>query len=222
MNGVSVSNHASALGGKVGHVLENAIHRNLMPVIEKYGFTAKSEKMKNGSDNRYQIDLVVRDSDDKPVILFESKYIRYKKHNRDKGSWLCTAHHNLKKTHPTIRKLTAILAGNWSEPSLEMLRSFGVEPFLIPFKSMVEVLGKYGVKFDWAEKDKDTPRQSLETFDALSDKEKLKIGDLLVSNVIEAVKNDMETMLKSDKPIERRVSNVEIVLRTELNESYCL
>lgn len=40
----------------------------------------------------YNIDSVIANELMQPLILFECKYIRYKKHNRDKGSWLCTSH----------------------------------------------------------------------------------------------------------------------------------
>ena len=215
----TISNAASALGEKVGHMFEDAIRRNIIPTIEQCGFTAKPEKMKNGSNNKYQIDLVVRDKKNNPVILIETKYIRYKKHNRDKGSWLCTAHYNLKKSHPTIRKLTAVLAGNWSEPSLEMMRSFGMEIIRAPFGQFVDVLRGYSIEFDWPEKDKETPRKSLIVFDALSGDKKKEIGDKLVAGVIDKLKTDVREVLTSDLSIERRVSNVEIILRTELNES---
>lgn len=41
--------------------------------------------------NDYNIDGVITDESMRPIILFESKDIRYKKHNRDKGSWICNA-----------------------------------------------------------------------------------------------------------------------------------
>ena len=214
-----VANYAATLGEHVGRLFEEAVVRRVVPVVEELGYTAVPEKMKNGSNNKYQIDLVVRDKEGHPVILIESKYIRYKKHNRDKGSWLCTAHHNLKRTHPSIRKLTAILAGNWSEPSLAMLRSFGVDPIRVEFATFTSVLGKHGIKFDWAETDKETPRKSWEKFELLTADQKQKIGDELVSEIMEKVKNDIQNILGADMPPERRVSNVEVVLRTDLNES---
>lgn len=214
-----VANYAATLGEGVGRLFEEAVVRNVVPVVEDLGHTAMPEKMKNGSNNKYQIDLVVRDKNGKPVILIESKYIRYTKHNRDKGSWLCTAHYNLKKTHPSIRKLTAILAGNWSDPSLEMMRSFGVDPVRVEFGVFTSVLSKHGIQFNWDEKDKETPRKSLKKFEQLTSKQKQAIGDELISGVTEKIKNDIRNMLKADTPPERRVSNVEVVLRTDLNES---
>lgn len=214
-----VANHAATLGENVGRLFEDAVVRNIAPVIEELGYTVGAEKMTDNDNNKYQIDLVVRDGDSKPVILIESKYIRYTKHNRDKGSWLCTAHHNLKKRYPTIRKLTAILAGNWSKPSLDMLKSFGVDATRIEFKHFVNVLLKYNIEFDWDEKDKETPKSSLEKFKQLSVKQKEDIGDMLISTVVEKLKNDIRHILNVTVPLERRISNVEVVLRTDLNES---
>lgn len=214
-----VANHASTLGERVGKLFEEAVVRNVLPVVEELGYTAAPEKMTNGNNNKYQIDLVVKDGDGQPIILIESKYIRYKKHNRDKGSWLCTAHYNLKKTYPSIRKLTAVLAGNWSEPSLNMLRSFGVEPVRVKFEVFARVLRKYDIEFEWDEKDKETPRTSLEKFELLDDEQKHDIGNELVAGAIDALKNDIRNILGTETPPERRVSNVEVVLRTDLNES---
>lgn len=36
----------------------------------------------------YKIDAVIANHAMQPIILFESKYLRYTKHNRDKGSWI--------------------------------------------------------------------------------------------------------------------------------------
>ena len=215
----TISNPASALGEKIGHVFEDAIQRNVMPVIKECGFTAGPEKMKNGSDNKYQIDLVVRNAQGKPVILIETKYIRYKKHNRDKGSWLCTAHYNLKKSHPSIRKLTAVLAGNWSGPSLEMMKSFGMEIIRIPFGKFVDVLQEYGIEFDWPEKDKETPRKSLGVFDSMPENKRREMGDRMVEDAIRDLRDDVKAILTSDMSINRRISHVEVVMKTEMNES---
>lgn len=214
-----MANSASALGEKIVHVFEEAVRRNIMPTIEECGFSAKPEKMKNGGNNEYQVDLVVRDGNDNPVMLVETKYIRYKKHSRDKGRWLCVAHHNLKKSHPTIRKLTAILAGNWTQPSLALMNDFGIEAMRVPFQKFVGVLEKYDIEFKWPESDGDIPAKSLESFNSLSDGQKEEMGNELVEDIMEDLKQDVRKVLKSDLSIERRVSHVEVVLRTELNES---
>ena len=84
-----VSNAASALGEAVGRLIEEAIVEGLSEVVEAHGHTIRPARLTNGSDNAYQIDAVVFDPAGNPVIIIDPKYIRYTKHNRDKGSWLC-------------------------------------------------------------------------------------------------------------------------------------
>jgi hypothetical protein len=118
-----VSNAASALGEAVGKLIEEAIVEGLREEVQRRNHTIRAAKLTNGSGNTYQIDAVVFDEEDNPVIIIDPKYIRYTKHNRDKGSWLCVAHYNLRKTYPTIRKSIAVLAGRWSAPSKSLIRS---------------------------------------------------------------------------------------------------
>lgn len=127
-----VANPASALGEAVGKLFEAAVLQGLAEVVAARGHTIRPARLRNGTGNVYQIDAVVFDVDDNPVIIIDPKYIRYTKHNRDKGSWLCVAHYNLRKTFPTIRKSIAVLAGRWSAPSRALIRSFGVETLEVP------------------------------------------------------------------------------------------
>ena len=95
-----VSNPASALGEAVGKLFESAVVWALQDEVESRNYTIRPDKLTNGTGNTYQIDAVVYDADENPVIIIDPKYIRYTKHNRDKGSWLCTAHYNILQTHP--------------------------------------------------------------------------------------------------------------------------
>ncbi|MBI4332849.1 MAG: hypothetical protein HY673_16395 [Chloroflexi bacterium] len=106
-----VSNPAAALGEAVGKLIEKHITAAVASSVAAMGYTAGPKRLKNGSGNVYQIDCVVASEDGSPIVIVDPKYIRYKKHNRDKGSWLCVAHYNLRKSHPTIRKSVAILSG---------------------------------------------------------------------------------------------------------------
>ena len=167
-----VSNAASALGEAVGKLIETAIVEGLREEVESRNHTIRPARLTNGSGNTYQIDAVVFDAEENPIIIIDPKYIRYTKHNRDKGSWLCVAHYNLRKTYPTIRKSIAVLAGRWSAPSKSLIRSFGVEILEVPFQEIVEALVSYGIVFDWPEKDRVTPRQAWEAYDALAEPER--------------------------------------------------
>src|SRR3972149_4519060 len=127
------TNAAAAFGEEIGKLFEVTILKGLADDVKAKSCTIKPYKLKNGTGNIYQIDAVVFDKDNNPLIIIDPKYIRYTKHNRDKGSWLCVAHYNLRKTYPSIRKSISILAGRWSKPSIELIKSFGVEIIELPF-----------------------------------------------------------------------------------------
>lgn len=78
-----VSNPASALGEAVGKLIESSLIEIVKQEVIARNFGIESARLKNGSENTYQIDAIVFDQNKQPVMLIESKYIRYKKHNRD-------------------------------------------------------------------------------------------------------------------------------------------
>lgn len=137
-----IANPGSTLGEALGALIEGEVNRLTRPIAEEYGCvyvtagrpnprTGQPTKLllKDSSGNEYNIDAVIANQRMQPLVLIESKYIRYKKHNRDKGSWICTAHYSLRRSFPTIRKSIAVLAGSWSRSSKAMLNSFDINLF---------------------------------------------------------------------------------------------
>ena len=214
-----VSNPASALGEAVGKVFETAVVRCLEEKVSEHDYSVRPERMVNGTNNTYQIDAVVFDKDGNPVILIDPKYIRYTKHNRDKVSWLCVAHYNLRKTYPTIRKSIAVLAGRWSEPSKALLRSFGVEILEVPFEHMVDVLHESDIDFDWPEKDREIPRKAFDLWQDLGEEAKAKIGESLVELIEDDLQEAVGRVLDVDlESLPARLSEVEVLLKSDRGE----
>lgn len=214
-----VSNPASALGEAVGKLIESSLIEIVKQEVIARNFGIESARLKNGNENTYQIDAIVFDQNKQPVILIESKYIRYKKHNRDKASWLCVAHHNLRKTFPTIRKSIAVLAGNWSAPSKALLDSFGVEVIELPFENIVRTLERYNICFEWGEKDRETPRKSWEAYCNLDSRSLLQIASQLTEPVRNHIVNSVVETLDTDlSDIRQHVSEVEVLLKTNRGE----
>ena len=163
-----VTNGGSAIGEAIGDLLEEQVHiifrdieaKNHVYFLTRYGKTKSGKECKklllpDELGNEYNMDGVVISEEGFPLILLESKYIRYKKHNRDKASWICNAHTAVRKRFPSIRSSVAVLAGSWSSTSLAMLASYGVTYFIIPFNSICDILSKYNVDFEWEENDYD-------------------------------------------------------------------
>ena len=219
-----VSNPASSLGEAVGKLFESAILEGLRNEVEARSHAIRPARLTNGTGNTYQIDAVVFDAADNPIIIIDPKYIRYTKHNRDKGSWLCVAHYNLRKTFPTIRKSIAVLAGRWSAPSKSLIRSFGVQILQVPFDKMVTVLGNRGVEFDWPEKDgRDIQQRAWRAFAALDDASRNSIAIEMTADIQEQLAADVIDVLDADiNALPRRISGVEVLLKTEQDEMVLL
>ena len=214
-----VSNPASALGEAVGKAFEAAVLECLKEEVNAYDCKIRPERMVNGTDNTYQIDAVVFDADGNPIILIDPKYIRYTKHNRDKVSWLCVAHYNLRKTYPSIRKSIAVLAGRWSEPSKALLSSFGVEILEVPFEDMVEVLGEHDIEFDWPEKNRDIPRAAFDAWQDLDEQTKTMIGGDLIDSISADLREAVSRVLDVDiDSLPARLSEVEVLLKSDRGE----
>lgn len=215
-----VARATSALGQEVGKLFESATLEAARDVVEERGCSIRPDRLRNGTGNSYQIDAVVFDPEGRPVITIDPKYIRYTKHNRDKGSWLCTAHYNLRKTHRAIRKSIAVLGGRWSNPSKALIQSFGIEILEAPFDHIADVLREHGVEFDWPEREGESvARRSLAVFSNLDQDAKTRIGAEMVAGVSERLRREVAQVLDTDvSSIATRVSEIEILLKTSQNE----
>ena len=172
--------------------------------------------MSDNFGNEYDIDGVLANQSMQPLIIFESKYIRYKKHNRDKGSWICNAHSAVRKRYHSIRSSIAILAGNWSGSSQAMMRSSDINLFLIPFDYICEVLSEFGIDFNWEEKDRDKAIRAWENFNKLNSEQKESVG----IKMIDSIKDNLGTLIENilDDTVEREVNKVLVELISSLGE----
>lgn len=227
---MSVSNHGSALGEAIGNIIENALNDSIREITERLGYlyittgpknhkTNKNTKLLLYDDNGvgYSIDSVIANDKLQPLILLESKYIRYKKHNRDKGSWVCTAHQSLRKRYSSVRSSITILAGSWSSTSKAMMRGADITLFEIPFDSICDILEKHNIIFRWEEKDTKTPETSWGIYNQLPVSEHKLIGNEIIHPIIESLDIAIERIL--DDTIERTISYVQIQVFTNLGET---
>ena len=225
-------NYASKLGEAVGHAVEAEVQRIIQEVVVPYGLyvdvggarpgkrVGKKLLMVNDTGTQYQIDLAVENKAGEPLILVESKYIRYKKHNRDKASWTCVAHYKLRTTYPSVRKSIAVLMGQWSEPSKKLMNSFGVELVVIPFSHMVQVLGENGIEFDWPEDDNKIAERSWLKWEKLAVATKSEIARRILEPRVAAIqKLVVDAILAEDVPV-KNIEKVELLLQTAQGEYF--
>lgn len=152
-----------------------------------------------------------------PGSTIESKYIRYTKHNRDKGSWICTAHYSLRRTFPTIRKSIAVIAGNWSGSSKAMMNSFDVSLFEVGFQKIATTLMEYGVDVRWEEKERNKAHVAWQNWQQLNDIQRQEIAQKLLADIEPALRDSMKVTLDTSKP--REIQEIEVTIETNLGES---
>lgn len=227
-----VRNTASALGEAIGKLIEDEIERILRPICLERGYSydrggpradrrkGKTLFMVNASGNKYQLDGVIETPAGQPVVLLESKYLRYKKHNRDKGSWTCASHYSLRKAHPTIRKSIAVLSGRWSAPSKAFLQSFGIELYHVDFAMMCSVMSDFGIDFDWPEDDRETPDRSWQTFLSLLETDRQTIARNLLGSIREALATSVRTTLEGGEDWPQHLTEIELLLKTDRHEYF--
>lgn len=225
-----VANPGSTLGEAIGTLIELEVNRLLRPIAEENGYvyvnagpahlrTGRPTKLllKDSAGNEFQIDAVIANTQMQPLVLIESKYIRYTKHNRDKGSWVCTAHYSLRRTFPTVRKSIAIVAGNWSGTSKALMESFDVSLFEVGFQKIADTLADYGVDINWEEKERERVILAWEQWSQLNESQYLEIAHRLLSDIEPALRESMKATLDTSVP--REVSQVEVTVETNFGES---
>lgn len=212
-------NSAAALGQAAGELFEKGILDILSTTVQERGYTVKSDKLRDAHDTAYSIDAVIYDDKARPIMLVDTKYIRYTKHNRDKASWVCTAHSLLRKHYKTLRKSIVVLGGRWSQPSLKLLEQSDIEVIHVPFDDFVSAFGNFDIEFEWGEKDRATPTKSLSEYDKLTDKKKSSISKSLTSPIRNKLIDSVLPVLESDiDSIPQNISHVEILLKTDQNQ----
>jgi len=225
----TISNYSSAVGNAVGALIERALNRTLLPIVERNGYlyiTTGPKNVKTGRNSKllltdskgikYNVDAVITNDKKHPLVLVESKFIRYTKHNRDKGSWIYTAHPALRKRFSSIRGLVAVIVGSWSETSKAMMRSADIKLFEIPFATVCALFDEYNVDLRWDQKDKEKPIQAWIDLNSLSNEQKLEIGNRLIV-MIEA---DLDQAISQilDDTIPHSIQEVEVQFTTNRGE----
>lgn len=229
--GKVVTNGGSAIGEAIGDLLEEQVHKTFKEIEEnnhvyfltRYGKTKAGKESKklllpDEYGNEYNMDGLVINEGGVPLMLIESKYIRYKKHNRDKASWICNAHSAVRRFFPSIRSSVAVLGGNWSSTSLAMLTSYGVSYFMVPFNEISKILKDYKVDFEWEENDYDKALKAWDIFSSLSVDEKRIIGERMINIVKSELVEYVESVL--DDTVIRELEKIVIEMHTNKNEVF--
>ena len=192
-----------AIGEKMGKALDDRLraltgdlgHHYLCSSSVIGGEKKKVINLYNKHGAAYQVDSMIVSPDMQPLVVFESKYIRYEKYNRDEASRICTTHQALQSRYPSIRKLIAVLSGRWSAPSLAMMRNRNIVIFEVCFEAICDLLEGYNINFDWDEKDRNTAIHAYMTYEELPEAAKDEIGEQMIKDVIEPLAETVRNSL---------------------------
>jgi len=227
---IPTQNPGSAIGEAIGALMEAAINEFLAPLAQdqnarlltKGPVSAKTGRptkliMYDDFATKYSIDGVIVNEENQPLILLESKYIRYTKHNRDKGSWVCHAHGKIRLRYSSVRSSIAVLAGNWSATSLKMMSTNNINLFVIPFDHIVTILAPRGIDFNWGEKDRHLAVIAWNKYSAISEEEQGRIGRQMIEPIKSSLAQLVESTLRDDVP--RAIAKVVVEIYSNLGET---
>lgn len=225
-----IVNPGSAIGEAIGAAMEVALAAHIGRLADEFGYhyiTAGVRLTKGGQrakklllfdnfGNEYNIDGVIANAAMQPLVIIESKYIRYTKHNRDKGSWISTAHAAVRRRYASIRSSIAVLAGSWSRSSLAMLKSHDINLFVVPFSVISAAFARRGINILWAEKERQMVIEAWEQFVALDANAIAAIGEEMIAPITP----DLEALLRAvlDDATPREVDRVVVELVSNLGE----
>jgi hypothetical protein len=110
--------------------------------------------------------------------------------------------------------------GRWSEPSKKLMNSFGVELVVIPFDHMSQVLATYGVEFDWAEDDNETPKRAWAIWSALTTTQHQEIAHKILEPQSEGIRRLILEAIQTEGSVIKNVEKLELLLQTSQGEYF--
>jgi hypothetical protein len=100
------------------------------------------------------------------------------------------------------------------------MNSFGIELHEIPFEYICEVLNRFGIKFDWEEKNTEIPRRAFSVFERLAPETRLEMGGHLLQPIQRSLIDSVSTTIQIGEDWAKRVNEIELLIRTEQNEYF--
>ena len=118
----------------------------------------------------------------KPAAFIELAWRRYTKHSRNKAGEIEAALYHLGSKYPNAF-LGAIVAGEWSQKSLEQMKTRGINILHIPFEEIATTFDSKDINLRYEEKSSDDIKWDIiEQWNKLTEED---LDDLILSNLEE-------------------------------------
>ena len=224
---------ATSPSHKLGQMIGNLLEEVLLPILEEVceprnlylDIVGKKRSVRPGKKlswydsfgNKHDLDFVIEvgGSDEKqgrPIAFIEAAWRRYTKHSKNKAQEIQGAVLPLAEKHKYDQPfLGAVIAGEFTAPSIEQLESTGFKVLYFKYESIVQAFQSQGMDIRFGE---DTPNETLEAM-VSSVEEKLE-DDNLKKRLIEEIRRLNEKDILSFKraleaTLDRETSTIIII-----------
>lgn len=214
------------LGQIIGETLEHAISEPLEQFANEHGLyldshgerparTGKRVRWVDDLGNAHDLDHVLeRGGSDLrlgvPVAFIETAWRRYTKHSRNKAQEIQGAILPLLATWAHARPFAGVvLAGVWTQGSLNQLKSNGFSLLYIPYETVISVFHEYGIEVMYDETTADEVlKKQIARWESLSPKAR----NALVESLRSATSEELEAFLHDlALTILRRITSISIL-----------
>lgn len=199
-------------GQMIGDMLEHLMIKELKPIAEEdnmyldYKHERKARKNKkeviwiDNKENKHKLDIVIEsggseDTIGSPKAFIELAWRRYTKHSKNKAQEIAGAILPLVRTHNEYSPFYGvILAGEFTKPSLEQLRSQGFKVLYFDINTIIRAFEVNNLYINWEEGTEDEVFD--EYIDSLNNWEEKEINSFL-NYILEAYKDDIDEFKES-------------------------
>jgi hypothetical protein len=214
------------LGQIIGDTLELAIGPPLQAFADRHGlyFDRKGDRparpgkklvWRDSLGNNHDLDYVLeRGGTDValgvPVAFIETAWRRYTKHSRNKAQEIQGAILPLLGSWADLKPFAGVvLAGNWTNGSLDQLRSNGFSILFIPYETIVRTFRDWNIDAYYEEDTEDSALQEqIDRWEQLLDEDLQQIGDALR----DAITNDLKLFMDDlSRTILRRIQSIVVL-----------
>jgi len=217
---------AHKFGQIIGDTLEAAIEPVLRKVAQEHGLyldrkgrrlarKGRKVRWKDQYGNVHDLDYVLERNGTPrkigvPVAFIESAWRRYTKHSRNKAQEIQGAILPLRETHSRVAPFVGVvLAGEFTEGSLEQFRSLGFSILYFPYEVVIEAFARVGIDARSTERTADAEFASkVKQWEALSNRRKAALAQSLVMQRMDGVQEFMDRLTRA---IRRQIASVRVL-----------
>ena len=224
---MALNSPSHRFGQIIGDILEDTMIKYLQPVADKYTLFLdyrhsrnarngqKDVRWKDINDNIHKLDIVMEKNGDEnhfgePVVFIEIAWRRYTKHSKNKAQEISGAIQPLITKYSTSTPFFgAIVAGVFTQNSLNQMTSEGFQVVYIPIDIIKNAFAVVGIDAHWEENTNGSIMQ-----------EKVDAVGRLNSSDIEMIKDELinltkdklsEFRLKLCNYLERKIDTIRII-----------